>query len=159
MSSRPDLPRLLESVTLAVLEAGGMLRREALRSGGPRGSGAHADVDEEIERHLGASLTELLPARFVGEETGISGTGANGFCWLVDPHDGTRDFLGGHRGGAVSVGLLRDGEPIPGVVYAPMPPDRGADLIAWAEGMDHLLRNGRLIHLNGNEYEGTDQVL
>jgi len=29
-----------------------------------------------------------------------------------------------------------------GVVHAPMPPDRASDLIAWAEGMDHLLRDG-----------------
>ena len=60
----------------------------------------------------------------------------------MDPHDGTRAWLQGHRGSAVSVALLHDGEPILGVVCSPMSPDRGWDLIAWAEGLPHLLRNG-----------------
>jgi ADP-ribosylglycohydrolase len=33
--------------------------------------------------------------------------------------------------------------PVLGVVHAPLSPDRGADTVAWAEGMDHLLRNGQ----------------
>ena len=54
----------------------------------------------------------------------------------------TRAYLQGYRGSAVSVALLRDGLPVLGVVCAPMSPDRGWDLIAWAEGLPHLLRNG-----------------
>jgi fructose-1,6-bisphosphatase/inositol monophosphatase family enzyme len=70
-------------------------------------------------------------------------TSAGGpYCWLVDPHDGTSAFLAGERGSAVSIALLRDGVPVLGVVHAPLSPDRGPDTIAWAEGLDHLLRNG-----------------
>src|SRR5262249_5449979 len=59
-----------------------------------------------------------------------------------DPNDGTRAFLKGWRGPAVSIGALRDGVPILGVVYAYAWPDSGAgDLIAWAEGCP-LTRNG-----------------
>ncbi len=47
---------------------------------------------------------------------------ANGYCWVVDPHDGTRAFLEGRRGSAVSVGLLLHGIPVLGVVYAPLVP-------------------------------------
>ena len=66
----------------------------------------------------------------------------NGFCWVVDPHDGTRAFLEGRRGSAVSIALLRRGEPVLGVVYAPSSPDRGPDMIAWAEGAG-ITRNGQ----------------
>jgi ADP-ribosyl-[dinitrogen reductase] hydrolase len=76
----------------------------------------------------------------------VVGGGALGgpihYCWLVDPHDGTSAFLAGERGSSVSIALLRDGVPVLGVVHAPLSPDRGSDTIAWAEGLDHLLRNG-----------------
>ena len=109
---------------------------------GPRGAGDKAEIDVEIERYLADRLTALLPARFVGEETPVRPGGGSPFCWLVDPHDGTWAYLRGNRGSAVSVALLRDGVPVLGVVCAPMSPDRGWDLIAWAEGLPHLLRNG-----------------
>lgn len=139
-----DLPALLPAVIAAVRDAGALLRAECLRADGPRGSDSHADIDEEIEALLRARLTGLLPALFRGEETGVqpAGPGGEGWCWLVDPHDGTSAFLQGHRGTAVSVALLRAGVPVLGVVYAPFSPDRGDDLIAWAEGAGPLTRNG-----------------
>lgn len=90
-------------------------------------------------------LLALLPARFLGEESGRCGSPDGAWCWLVDPHDGTAAFLDGHRGTAVSIALLHRGVPVLGVVHAPLSPDWGADTIAWAEGLDHLLRNGARI--------------
>ena len=63
--------------------------------------------------------------------------------WLVDPNDGTRDYLVGRRGSAVSIGLVRDGRPVLGVVFAFAYPDDAGDLFAWAEGTGPLRRNGR----------------
>ncbi|MGH7158781.1 MAG: inositol monophosphatase family protein [Acetobacteraceae bacterium] len=136
---------LLVPVTEAVREAGEMLAAEFHRPAGPRGSGDKAPVDVEIEQFLRARLTALLATRFVGEEEGAGGELADGLCWIVDPNDGTRDFLQGHRGSAISVALLDDGRPVLGLVYAPLPPDRGPDLIAWAEGAGSLTRNGAAV--------------
>jgi ADP-ribosylglycohydrolase/fructose-1,6-bisphosphatase/inositol monophosphatase family enzyme len=136
---------LVEQVSGLVLAAGDMLVAEFMRPGGPRGAGETAAIDAEIEAMLRPALLALQPARYAGEETGQGGDLASNLCWLVDPHDGTSAFLDGHRGTSVSVALLRDGVPVLGVVYAPMPPDRGPDLIAWAEGMSGLRRNGVLI--------------
>ena len=133
---------LLPPIIDAVGEAATMLVAESRRPEGPRGGGHKAEIDTEIEYVLAERLTALLPACFVGEETpGTPGDGSP-YCWLVDPQDGTWAYLQGYRGSAVSVALLRDGVPVLGVVCAPMSPDRGWDLIAWAEGMPHLLRNG-----------------
>ena len=49
----------------------------------------------------------------------------------------------GFRGSAVSIGLVRDGVPVLGVVYAFAYPDDHGDLLAWAEGCGPLTRNGR----------------
>lgn len=133
---------LLDSVIPLVRAAGESLAAEFARPGGPRGGGSKADIDTEIEWVLRTALLALGPARYVGEETGTGGDAGAAYCWLVDPHDGTSSFLKGARGTSVSVGLLRDGVPVLGVVYAPDPPDRGPDMIAWAEGLPNVLRNG-----------------
>ena len=125
-----------------------MLVEESRRPAGPRGAGDKAVIDVEIEQYLADRLNALLPARFVGEETPVRPGDGSPFCWLVDPHDGTRAYLQGYRGSAVSVALLRDGLPVLGVVCAPMSPDRGWDLIAWAEGLPHLLRNGAAVKID-----------
>ena len=151
-----ELPRaILPKVIACVEEAGAMLAAEFIRPDGPRGATPtgqpdKADIDVELELFLREKLLALVPARFVGEECGI--VDAPGpYCWLVDPQDGTRAFLQGRRGSAVSVALLRDGVPVLGCVFAPFSPDRGADLIAWAEGLDHLIRNGAEIRVDLSE--------
>ncbi len=139
---------ILPDVIKAVQTAGRMVAAEFCRQGGPRFSDhVTAPVDHEIELFLRDRLTGLLPARFVGEEAGVLEAPANGFCWVVDPHDGTRAFLEGRRGSAVSVALLRGEKPVLGVVYAPLSPDRGPDLIAWADGGE-ITRNGRPVAID-----------
>lgn len=129
----------------AAKEAGAMLRAEFHRPGGPRGSGSSAPIDEEAERAIRARLRAAFPGwAILGEESGREG-GASRFLWVVDPNDGTGPFLRGMRGSAVSIGLLRDGEPALGVVYAPTAPDDDGDLIAWAEGLP-IIRNGVVVH-------------
>src|SRR5690242_11762209 len=107
------LPPILPEVVVLVREAGAMVAAEFSRPDGPRAN--HADsapLDHEIEMVLRSGLTTLLPARFVGEESGVQAADANGYCWVVDPHDGTRAFLEGRRGSAVSVALLHHGRPV-----------------------------------------------
>ncbi|MGE4045546.1 MAG: inositol monophosphatase [Acetobacteraceae bacterium] len=139
---------ILPDVIDAVAEAGRMVAEEFARPGGPRlVDHVTAPIDHEIELFLRARLMALVPARFVGEEAGIVAAEENGLCWVVDPHDGTRAFLEGKRGSAVSVALLRRGQPVLGVVYAPLSPDRGRDMIAWAEG-GGITRNGAAVPID-----------
>ncbi len=144
----PVLPPILPAVIGLVRQAGVWLAAEFARPDGPRFSdGDTSPIDTEIELFLREHLTALLPARFVGEEEGVLAAEANGYCWVVDPHDGTRAFLEGRRGSAISVGLLRHGIPVLGVVHAPTSPDRGPDMIAWAEG-ERLSRNGAPVDID-----------
>jgi myo-inositol-1(or 4)-monophosphatase len=138
-----DLPRLLDQVIELAVQAGLLIEKELARPDGPRGGGDKAEVDVEIEEMLRPELLQLLACDFAGEETGIILTG-HPFAWVVDPNDGTSDFLKGRPGSAISIGLLRDGVPVLGVVYAPVS-ELGPDCIAWAEGLPTLLRNGQPI--------------
>ncbi|MCY1534480.1 3'(2'),5'-bisphosphate nucleotidase [compost metagenome] len=135
---------LLKRVIEQVLSAGKLLAAEWERPNGPRGSGDKAEVDIEIEVALRKELLSLLDCDYWGEETGSRLTGHE-FCWVVDPNDGTSDFLQGRRGSAISVGLLHNAVPVLGVVYAPVTNDRGADCISWAKGLGGVLRNGELV--------------
>lgn len=151
---------LLEPVIETVLSAGKLLAAEWDRPGGPRGSGFKAEVDVEIEVVLRERLLSLLNCDFWGEETGSRLTGHE-YCWVVDPNDGTSDFLRGYRGSAVSVGLLHNAVPVLGVVYAPVTISRGPDCISWAKGLGGVLRNGELsvARLEHLELEPGSKVL
>src|ERR1700759_5245496 len=154
------LPSILPAVIDLVQQAGIWLAAEFSRPNGPRSSDNDtAPIDTEIELFLRERLTGLLSARFVGEEEGVLAAEANGYCWVVDPHDGTRAFLEGRRGSAISVALLRQGTPVLAVVYAPTSPDRGPDMIAWAEGAG-IARNGTpvLVDLSDRDLATTDVV-
>ncbi|PKK91401.1 MAG: hypothetical protein CVV64_06455 [Candidatus Wallbacteria bacterium HGW-Wallbacteria-1] len=43
----------------------------------------------------------------------------SGYCWLVDPLDGTREFLSGHNDFTVNIALVQDGLPVLGFIYLP----------------------------------------
>ncbi len=149
----------MRNVLHAVIEAVELeaeaLRAEFYRPEGPRGKGGSAPVDTEIEERLRTKLQALVPCAFAGEETGVSAAtkvGYDEWLWLVDPQDGTFEFINARRGSAISVGLLRNKRPVLGVVCSPLSPDRGRDTIAWAEGAP-LTRNGTPVDLHGARVE------
>lgn len=133
----------LRTATEAALAAGEVLRREFHRPGGPRGEIGHAPVDTEAERIIRGSLCAAFPDwSYLGEETGAQRGSDAQHCWLVDPNDGTALFQRGQRGSAVSIGLVREGIPVLGVVHAYCAPDDRGDLFTWAEDCGPLQRNG-----------------
>jgi ADP-ribosylglycohydrolase/fructose-1,6-bisphosphatase/inositol monophosphatase family enzyme len=139
-----DLRLALEHATRAALEAGAVLRADLHRAGGPRGGGDKAEADTEAERLVRSRLLDAFPGwGFLGEETGAAPGDPALPVWVVDPNDGTRDYLKGRRGSAVSIGLLLGEVPRLGVVFAFAYPDGEGDLFAWAEGCGPLRRNGR----------------
>ncbi len=141
-----DLSAELEVAVAAAREAGAMLLAEFHRPGGPRGAGGHAPIDGEVELVLRARLGDAFPDHGIRAEEhpelDKAPDHADGPTWLIDPNDGTAPFQRGHRGASISIGLIRGGEPVLGVVYAYAAPDGGGDLVAWAEGCGPVTRNG-----------------
>jgi ADP-ribosyl-[dinitrogen reductase] hydrolase len=139
-----DLRAALAQATVVARKAGEILRADLHRPGGPRGHVDKADADTEAERLIrGWLVGAFLGWGFLGEETGNVPAHPGEPLWLVDPNDGTRDYLKGWRGSAVSIALLVGEVPRLGVVFAFASPDDAGDLFAWAEGCGPLLRNGR----------------
>jgi myo-inositol-1(or 4)-monophosphatase len=88
------------------------------REGAEKSAGDYVTaVDGASERAIAASLSRATPEiPLVGEERG--GATSDRY-WLVDPLDGTTNFLHGFPIVAVSVALVEEGRPTVGVVHAP----------------------------------------
>lgn len=80
-------------------------------------------ADEAAEAILAAGLRELTPeVPVVAEEEVAAGRVpdvSGGLFWLVDPLDGTKEFISQNGEFTVNVGLIENGQPILGVVAAP----------------------------------------
>jgi len=78
-------------------------------------------VDLEVDGMLRYRLGELLPdAGWLSEETIDNAARLDAErIWVVDPIDGTRDYLRGRPGWAVSIALVENGRPVIGVLDAP----------------------------------------
>jgi myo-inositol-1(or 4)-monophosphatase len=77
-----------------------------------------SDVDTASENAVRDALADGEPGiAFFGEESGGERAALG---WLVDPLDGTANFLHGFPAVGVSVGLVLDGRPVVGVVHAPL---------------------------------------
>src|SRR5450631_4282158 len=77
------------------------------------------DVDRKAEAEIIATVRRSHPGHaFLAEESGSSGTGE--FVWIIDPLDGTTNFLHGFPQFAVSIAVQRRGKLEHGVVYDPM---------------------------------------
>ena len=80
-----------------------------------------SDADLMVDSFLKRELLALLPsAGWLSEETADAPERMDGsLIWLVDPIDGTRDFIHGRSGWAVSVALVSAGRPLFGLLAAP----------------------------------------
>lgn len=75
-------------------------------------------VDKEAERMLVKSLRQIFPeAGFITEEGTVEQSQQHEYNWIVDPLDGTTNFLHGLPLYAISIGLSRAEVPILGVIY------------------------------------------
>ena len=75
-------------------------------------------VDKEAEKKLVKSLREVFPdAGFITEEGTVAQSKNHEYNWIIDPLDGTTNFLHGLPVFAISVGLSRNEEVIVGVVH------------------------------------------
>jgi myo-inositol-1(or 4)-monophosphatase len=79
------------------------------------------DADVDSQRAIRDAILGVFPTHgFLGEENESIPPGPDGFRWVVDPLDGTTNFVHGIPEYAVSIGLEQNGKLVVGVVYAPV---------------------------------------
>lgn len=141
-----DLPTICQQVQQVARETGGYIReaRKQLNDKQIAAKGKSdfvTDIDKESERRLVQQLAEVLPeAGFITEED--TEDVIKTYNWIIDPLDGTTNFIHGIPPYSVSIALARGNDMLMGVVYE----ITGDELFyAWQNGGAWL--NGERIHV------------
>ena len=102
------------------------------------------EVDRWSEDQIVSRILDARPGdSILGEEgTGVEGT--SNIRWVVDPIDGTTDFVYGHPGFSISIGVEVDSEPVAGVVLDPLLDDEFAAAVGYG-----TTRNGQPVRVSG----------
>ncbi|GBD31299.1 MAG: inositol monophosphatase [Gemmatimonadales bacterium] len=116
-----DYQELVETARKAALVAAEYIRGADRKSAGEWGLKGRRDfvteVDLRSEELIRQSLSAAYPeSSFMGEELSPGPTRPEGLLWIVDPLDGTTNFLHGYPWYAVSIAALLDGDLVAGVV-------------------------------------------
>ena len=154
MMQNIDFKQLALSVCQVARQAGDYIRGERANFSVDKVERKHAHdyvsyVDKSSEKMIVKALRELLPeAGFITEEgttktdSSAAADEASEFIWVVDPLDGTTNFIHGFPPYAVSIALCRGREIVVGVVYEIMADEC---FYAWQGGGAYL--NGQPIHV------------
>ena len=140
---------MLEQMINIVREASALMKRENIdieQKGSESNFVTSADVN--VQMFLKEKLLELLPeSSFVGEE-GDEQFADTEYIWVVDPIDGTSNFIRDLGLSAISVGLLKNRKPYMGVVYQPY-----RDEMFAAEIGKGATLNGKPIHVSDRDFK------
>lgn len=114
----------MEQQMQRILQQAGQIILKAEREKGVKEKTGEANFvtkyDVAVQQFLRTELLALCPdARFVGEEEEQHADITKGRAFIVDPIDGTTNFIKGCNASAVSAALLEDGKVIVGAVYDP----------------------------------------
>jgi histidinol-phosphatase len=98
-------------------------------------------ADKENERLIREAIEAEFPTDGILGEEGSSKAGGSGRRWIIDPIDGTRDFVRGNRFWCVLLALESEGEPAVGVAHFPLLQET-----YWATRGGGSHRNGQRLH-------------
>lgn len=102
------------------------------------------EYDVAVQRFLEENLSKLVPgARFFAEEEGEDRRGLGGLTFIIDPIDGTSNFIHGLGPSAISVALFDKETAEFGAVYLPY-----SDEMFYAEKGGGAYLNGKQIHVS-----------
>lgn len=155
MGQTTELTTALNTARRAARAGGAVVRGyfgRTLTTQEKRGADLLTEADLAAEETILAVLQAAHPAfGVVSEERGaVAGDGA--YTWLVDPLDGTNNFVAGIPQVGVSIALLRDDEALLGVVYQPL-----VDVLWEARRGGGARRNG--VPIRATPSEGSRTVV
>ena len=143
---------LIGRIEEAAREAG----RIILREGGAREFRKEGhfnfvtEADLHVQEALKRCLGEILPEAVFYAEEQENARLTEAFTWIVDPIDGTLNFMRSRDCSAVSIALLKDREPVAGVIYDPF-----RDEMFAAEKGRGAYRNGHRLAVPGHTFENA----
>jgi myo-inositol-1(or 4)-monophosphatase len=123
MEKQLDNKKLLEQAKSWVLEAGEEIRKSIHKPFSVNTKKDYKDlvteIDEKTEQFFIDKIRSTYPTHQVLGEEGFGDrvTSLKGYVWIIDPIDGTMNFVHQKQNFAISVGIYKDGEGIIGLIY------------------------------------------
>ena len=138
---------MLQDILSIVRRAGQMMREAHAGAGDITSKEGRSNFvtayDVKIQQFLFAELAKAVPgAAFVGEEGEQQVPADRGLVFIIDPIDGTGNFIHGMNYSAVSVALAQDGRLMLAAVYNPY-----CEELFWAERGKGAFLNGRRLQM------------
>ena len=114
------------------------------------------EVDRECQRMLSDEIDKAFPDHgFLGEEGGHDDDeAAPDIVWVVDPLDGTKNYVAGLPMYACSIGVLFRGRPVVGTIYLTWPSETGGLVLHGRSGSGTYAGRRRLSVADGPRPEG-----
>lgn len=103
--------------------------------------------DLAVQQYLTEQLTRLIPGSFVVGEEGAERLQTAEYTWVIDPIDGTSNYIRNIGLSVISVGLLKSGKPDIGVIYNPY-----RDELFYAQIGQGAFLNGKRIHVSDRDF-------
>jgi 3'(2'), 5'-bisphosphate nucleotidase len=113
--------------------------------------------DLEVNKIITSKLKELTPEiLIVSEETSENKSTKNlKDFWLVDPIDGTYDYINNLDEFTINAGLILDRKPVAGLIYAP---SKKRMFYSYGDNEAFELSNGKTVKLNGSKNFDNNQI-
>lgn len=103
-----------------------------------------SNADRESEAAIVDAIREHCPGdAFLGEESGMSARTTSGRTWIIDPLDGTSNYLQHFPFWSISIALRQNGETVAGLIYEPL-----RDLFFTAERGGGAYRGDARMHVS-----------
>lgn len=146
---------LVDKLLLDIYECGQIMKSADRTDVHIDGKDGHANFvtnyDKQIQNELKKRLLAIYKdASFVGEEDDEKSSISDGFALIVDPIDGTTNFMKDYKMSCISVGITYNGEQVAGIVYQPY-----ANEMYTAQLGQGAYLNGNPIHVSNSPLENS----
>ena len=143
---------MIEKIAQAAKEAGQLILSQNYESEFVKEGHCNfvTSMDIKVQAFLQEKLTALVPgSEFFAEEKENNAL-TDTPTWIVDPIDGTMNFMRQRRCSAISIGYYENKKPVKAVIYNPF-----ADELFTAEEGKGAFLNGKPIHVSDTPYENS----
>lgn len=150
--------KILEEICALERKCGDVLKNADRSNVGEESKGGHGNLvtkyDRLVQDMLQEGLKEIMPeAVFYGEEEDIHQDISTGYAFIVDPIDGTTNFIMDANYSAISIGLVKNLERVVGAVYNPYTDE----MFTAIKGQGAFL-NGKPIHVSNRDLKDSISI-
>ena len=145
-----EVKKIIEELVDTFLKAGELsisLRNKGLKKEIKSDNTPVSNGDLEVNKFITKKISEITPdIPIISEETSDNKNNSNlKDFWLVDPIDGTYDYINDLEEFTINAGLIINNKPVAGLINAPA---KRRMFYAYGEGNAYELSNGKIVNLN-----------